>query len=258
LIEVGRAAFRSPLLFGGLAARDDLSCNSCHRDGRDNPAFFIAGLSGAPGTADVTSAIFSQIRGDGVFNPIAIPDLVGISGKPTFGTRAPVDTLHAFVENAIIDEFQGTPRPPVIVAGLAQYVAHLSNDSCPTGVTMRSPGGDITDSVRAGEAARSAIHRGDLEVADFMILSAQYGLGRIHERYPGDGFSLQRPALEGLAGEFKAARVMIKSDLGRADELLGSTLSRLAEVEKDLFQHRRGSLYDIDALTAALDVEGKL
>src|SRR5690606_35041701 len=33
-IEVGRAAFRSPLLLGGQAARAGISCESCHRSGR--------------------------------------------------------------------------------------------------------------------------------------------------------------------------------------------------------------------------------
>ena len=67
-IEVGRAAFRSPLLLGGQASRAGLSCESCHLAGRDNPRFHFAGLSGAPGTADVTASLFSSHRGDGVWN----------------------------------------------------------------------------------------------------------------------------------------------------------------------------------------------
>ena len=47
LIAIGRAAFRTPFLLGGQAARGGLSCNACHIDGGDNPDFFLRGLSGA-------------------------------------------------------------------------------------------------------------------------------------------------------------------------------------------------------------------
>ncbi|MEX0645921.1 MAG: hypothetical protein WD076_11455, partial [Parvularculaceae bacterium] len=88
-VEIGRVAFRSPLLFGGQAARAGLSCNSCHRDGRDNPDFYLEGLSSAPGTADVTSSLMSKVREDGAFNPAPIPSLVGVAAKARFGTVAP-------------------------------------------------------------------------------------------------------------------------------------------------------------------------
>ncbi len=95
LVEAGRTAFRSPLLFGGPAARSGLSCNSCHLDGHDNPDFFVPGLSGAPGTVDVTSSLFSKVREDGVFNPIAIPTLVGASAKTSFGKTSPKPSIEA-------------------------------------------------------------------------------------------------------------------------------------------------------------------
>ena len=76
-IAIGRTAFRAPLLLGGQAARAGLSCSSCHRNGRGNPDFLFPGISGAPGTADVTASLLSSHRGDGIFNPRPIPDLAG-------------------------------------------------------------------------------------------------------------------------------------------------------------------------------------
>ena len=78
---IGRAAFRAPLLLGGQAARVGLSCSSCHRNGRGNSEFTFPAISGHPGTADVTSSLMSKRRGDGAFNPKAIPDLAGVPSK---------------------------------------------------------------------------------------------------------------------------------------------------------------------------------
>ncbi|MCR5878641.1 M48 family metallopeptidase [Phenylobacterium sp. J367] len=72
-VEIGRAAFRSPLVLGGQAARAGLSCESCHRNGRGNPDFLFPGASGPPGTADVTLSLFSSRRGNGVHDPEPIP-----------------------------------------------------------------------------------------------------------------------------------------------------------------------------------------
>src|SRR5207237_7778539 len=58
-VEVGRAAFRTPVLLGGQAARAGITCETCHRSGRANPDFQFPGASGDPGTADVTLSLFS-------------------------------------------------------------------------------------------------------------------------------------------------------------------------------------------------------
>ena len=76
-VEVGRAAFRTPVLLGGQAARAGINCETCHRDGRTNPDFLFPGVSGAPGTADVTNSLFSTHRGNGIDDPKPIPDLSG-------------------------------------------------------------------------------------------------------------------------------------------------------------------------------------
>src|SRR5689334_1673565 len=79
-LALGRIAFESPALLGGAAARMGLSCSSCHKNGRDNPDFFVEGVSGTPGTADVTSSLFSKVRGNGAFDPKIIPDLAARNG----------------------------------------------------------------------------------------------------------------------------------------------------------------------------------
>ena len=66
---LGRAAFRSPYLLGGQAARRGMSCQACHTNGHINAHFYIEGLSQDPGTADVTNFHFSTTLGDDVFNP---------------------------------------------------------------------------------------------------------------------------------------------------------------------------------------------
>src|SRR5437899_8344601 len=76
-VEVGRAAFRTPVILGGQAARAGINCETCHRDGRTNPDFLFPGVSGAPGPADVTNSLFSTHRGNGVDDPNPIPDLSG-------------------------------------------------------------------------------------------------------------------------------------------------------------------------------------
>ena len=49
-VELGRAAFRTPLILGGQAARAGIACETCHRSGRTNPDFDFPGVSGAPGS----------------------------------------------------------------------------------------------------------------------------------------------------------------------------------------------------------------
>ncbi len=136
-VEVGRAAFRTPLLLGGQAARAGLTCEACHRSGRGNAVFHFEGVSGQPGTADVTSSILSSHRGDGADNPRPIPDLSGprdalrVSQAPT--GRAP----EHFIDGLITEEFDGAPPPPPVLDGLAAYVRALSPQACPRPATSR-------------------------------------------------------------------------------------------------------------------------
>jgi hypothetical protein len=184
-IEVGRAAFRSPLLLGGAAARAGLSCDSCHRDGRSNPLFRFPGVSGAPGTADVTTSRFSSHRGNGVDDPVAIPDLSGPKAALKVSQDPGRPDLSRFIEGLVAEEFDG-PRPsPAVLAGLAAYVRALDPAACPAKGQPRSARALLDDADRALAAGRAALAAGDAATTLTMIAAARAALGRIDERYAG-------------------------------------------------------------------------
>jgi hypothetical protein len=244
VVEVGRAAFRTPFLFGGTAARAGLSCNSCHRDGRDNPDFFLESLSGAPGTADVTSSIFSKTREDGVFNPVVIPTLVDAAKKNSFGTSRPHGSIEAFVESAVDEEFGGAP-PPSIAPAVAAYVAQLKTASCAQAPTVATPSGEINDVRRALDAARAAHARGDAATADFLLVAARGQLGRINERFVGDGLAGERAQLNDRSSELATLREMAKNpDAGILGIWFDMAYKRLDATAVALETAREKSLYE--------------
>lgn len=114
-VEVGRAAFRTPVLLGGQAARAGINCETCHRDGRGNPDFLFPGVSGAPGTADVTNSLFSTHRGNGIDDPKPIPDLSGPKAKLKISQAPAEKKLEPFIHGLITEEFDGPePRKSVV------------------------------------------------------------------------------------------------------------------------------------------------
>ena len=127
-VAIGRAAFRAPLLLGGQAARAGLSCASCHRNGRGNPHFSFPGLSGAAGTADITSSLMSRMRGDAVFNPKPIPDLAVGPHRISRDPRS--DALEDFIRGLVVEEFDGLQPPRAVLKGLGDYVRAMSPSHC--------------------------------------------------------------------------------------------------------------------------------
>ena len=211
LVALGRVAFRSPVLLGGLAARSGMSCDTCHRNGHGNPAFFIAGVSGAPGTADVTSALFSQTRGDGIFNPVPIPDLTGAAGKSRFGTMRPAGDLHSFVHAVAVDEFQGKEPIPAVADGLVAYVAALKTSACPakatTTITFQS---DAAELGATYTTLLRMLDHGDQDTAEFLLLSLNAALGKIAQRFPK---ALEtRGVLQGLGQDLNRIRRLFRED----------------------------------------------
>ncbi|MEK7266758.1 MAG: hypothetical protein AAB227_11745 [Pseudomonadota bacterium] len=249
LAEVGRAAFSSPFLLGGPAARGGLSCASCHVDGRSNPDFFLKGLSGAPGTADVTSSIFSRVRDDGVFNPVEIPSLAGVGKKTSFGATAPMPSLHAFIGSAIADEFQGADPPAAVLEGLAAYIETMDAAFCPSAPVAMTPRRAMGDVVRTLAAAREALIRNDAATADFLLLSAQSALGRIHARYPGPATGFLREQLQNLSLDLGSMRNLLR-DHETVESALDESSKRAMRLGKRLQQARRLSLYDPERLRA--------
>lgn len=193
LFEIGRAAFRAPLLLGGQAARGGLSCASCHSNGRRNPGFHFPGLSGDPGTADVTSSIMSSHRGDGVFDPKPIPDLahpVKIARDPASGA------LEHFIHGLITEEFDGPEPSPLTLRAIASYVRALDGGACP--LSDREPvtlGQTLDDARRAAAAASAAWSAGDDAAARLMAAAARSMLGLINERFAAPELAADRQTL---------------------------------------------------------------
>jgi len=244
--EVGRAAFRTPFLFGGTAARAGLSCNSCHRDGRDNPDFFLEGLSGAPGTADVTSSMFSKVREDGVFNPVAIPTLVDAVRKSSFGTVSPHGAIEAFVASAVDEEFGGAP-PRAVVSAIAAYVGRLNSAHCPASPEKRTLGRAMLDVRHALLAAETALQKGEAETADFLLVAARDGLGRVHARMPGEKLREERAALTRLSAAIGAFR----KDAETADA--AALIDEFEAAFRVVHRARRKTLYEPSVLERRLE-----
>jgi len=215
-IEIGRALFRTPVLLGGPAARAGLSCHACHSNGGVNSRFLLPELTDRPGHADVTSEWSSRVRGDGVLNPLPIPDLADVSQREVFGhLREP--SLEAFVRSVILDEFQGEPPPAQAFEGMMAYLRALQSDACPGGeaaVTLASAADDVRRAVAAAEGA-------DAETARLLLLAGQDGIGRLVERLPAQRFDRERRAFERLARELGALRTAHDLDGAMAAALPG-------------------------------------
>jgi hypothetical protein len=184
-IQLGRIAFRSPVLLGGLAARVGMSCNSCHPNGHDNPAFYVVGVSGEPGTADVTGSVFSTARDDHIFNPVPIPSLVDVANQSSFGSVLTVPDLATFLNTAIVGEFQGQTPPKSITDGLLAYLTSLQSAACmdpgPIAVSFESDALELRATL---DSIFASLDRDDLRAAEFVLLSLRAALGRVYRRFP--------------------------------------------------------------------------
>ncbi len=234
---------------GGQAARSGLSCAACHIDGRANPNFYLDGLSGAPGTADVTTSIFSEVREDKKFNPIPIPTLVGAGEKSSFGANASASSLHDFIGAAIVEEFQAEPPPAAVLDGIIAYVGALDAAACPSGPAAQTPRRAMNDIVRALEAAEAAYARDDLATAEFLLATSRNMLGLIAERYPYEKGARLRSDLAVLSRDISAVRKKPEE----AEARLESVKRDAIRLEKRLHKARRISLYDPRALAEFLE-----
>ena len=211
--RIGRAAFQDPLLLGGQAARAGLSCSSCHRNGRNNPDFHFPGISGAPGTADVTASLLSSHRGDGKFNPKRIPDLADPKQqKVSRDLRS--DDLHKFIHGLIVEEFDGPEPPPAIMQGLLDYVRFMDLTQCRKEgpISLADALTDVEAAIRLAEESLLISH--DKATARFLIGAARSQLGRIDERFSIPGLDAERAALRDASVELGE----LQDDLSSANE----------------------------------------
>jgi hypothetical protein len=200
--ELGRVAFESPALLGGAAGRKGLACGSCHLGGRDNPDLFIEGVSGAAGTADVTSSLFSKTRGDGEFNPKPIPDLAAKDGKQIKDRRS--REFRSKVRGLVVDEFDGQEPPPAVFEDLLAYLDGLEITACanPAARIKLGPQRDLEAISAALAGARAPANSAESE---FWLRVARRRLERIEERYLAADLGPVRMRVEQLSVALGAA-----------------------------------------------------
>lgn len=179
LVQAGRALFNTPTLLGGQAAKAGLNCAACHVNGRDNPHFLLGGISGTPGTADVTSSFFSTARHNAIVDPVAIPDLA----NPGKISRDPRDkALEHFIRKLIVEEFSGAEPTNATLHALATYVRAIKpcgdNDKAPHSLKGQLA---LVDAALSGAAAMQ--EQGDEGATKLLIGAARHQLGLINERY---------------------------------------------------------------------------
>lgn len=235
-VQRGELLFNSPLLLGGQAAKAGLSCASCHRNGRGNPDFVFAGISGPPGTADVTSGLFSKVRADQVFNPVTIPDLARPEGR-ILVDRDRRGALEAFLSAQITEEFSGDAPAGPVIEDLAAYIRSLDVAACAPNSEEPQTWMDEIKRVRVGAAY---LETDPTEDSKAYRLAMRAALARLYERY-------SEPALEALSQEL----VALGRDLGRPI-IVASLNDRLDALEQALRRGERQSLYDEEQLARRL------
>jgi hypothetical protein len=180
---IGSIAFESPALLGGAAGRMGLSCSSCHLNGRGNPDFRLEGVSGEKGTADVTQSLLSHTRGDGVFNPLPIPDLAARDGRQMRDRKTP--EFRAKVHGLVVEEFDGQEPPPAIFEALLAYLDMQDIAKCrdPAATVPVAAMTDFISAVMGMMAARDYARAGDGPSAILMARMSREALERVHERF---------------------------------------------------------------------------
>ena len=231
-VQRGALLFASPVLLGGQAAKAGLSCAACHRNGRGNPDFVFAGISGPPGTADVTHGLFSSIRADQVFNPVLIPDLATEAGHAKVD-RETAGVLETFLTAQIVEEFSGTVPEPQAIADLAAYIRALDSRTCPGAAYEDQSWNTELNHLRAGLAGQGSM-------SSAYIGAMRAALGRLHNRIPGDNFASLRADLISFS----------RALAGGAD--IGVLRAKLESLVTDLDPAAAQSLYNPDILADAL------
>jgi hypothetical protein len=252
-ISIGRAAFRTPLLLGGQAARAGLSCNSCHRNGRDNPDFLFPGLSGKPGTADVTSSLISSHRGDGIVNPSTIPDLAGPVQALKISRDIGNHDLEKFIRGLIVEEFDGPEPSKMTLDGLSTYVRMLSPIACATNSQQKiNLNTYLDDAINAMQAAQFALDAKEPATARLMVSSARSTLGMIDERYTASSLIHDRQLLRNADLELAATQYALDRNKEEASMLMTAWLVKMPRWAKKLKKDEALSLFNPKLLNLAV------
>ena len=239
----GEVLFHSPLLLGGQAAKAGVSCASCHRNGRGNPYFVFQGVSGAPGTADVSHGLFGKARDDDLFNPVAIPDLGLPEGKIRVSRTDP-PALHAFLRAQILEEFDGPLPSDQVIYDLAAYLASYEPD-CADAPPVRVLWEAELGRVRTAYLQSTAYQGADPSAAEAYIHAGRAALGRLHARFPAPEHDALRRHLVNWSKDMQAGQ----------DESAFSIAYEVAT--ESLKAHAATSLYDPETLRRALAAQDR-
>lgn len=248
-VHAGMALFNTPTLLGGQAAKAGLSCASCHVNGRDNPHFLLPSLSSAAGTADVTSSFFSAARGNGVHDPVRIPDLA----RPGKVSRDSSDkALERFIRNLIVEEFSGNEPAPATLSAVSNYVRAIGpcagGDNTPQNRHVQDQI-DLIDAALDGASLRQ--QTGDSQTVNLLIASARHQLGLISERYAGKHFATERRLLLDASRRLAAiANAGAESAIAPSVETWRRAFGR--KIVPRLIAGEQRSLYSKDRITAAV------
>jgi hypothetical protein len=244
LVALGRTAFRTPLLIGGQAARAGLPCEGCHLNGRNNPDFHFPGVSGPPGTADITSSIFSSHRGDGVDNPSPIADLGGPKASLVIDQGAAKLDLETFVHGLVTEEFDGAEPPAAVLQGLTAYLRAQDPKTCAGAprvpVTLASI---MTEARRAVTAGQAALAHNDQPTALLMIQAARSQMALIFERYDRPALNRDRLTIQAADLDLAAALDDLRANKPGAADRLTAWGVRSRQWEKSLARDEPQSLF---------------
>ncbi len=206
-VRIGQALFNASDLFGGQAARAAITCASCHTNGRRNAAFFLAGVSAKPGSADVSSSFFSLARADGRFDPKPIPDLA-LPGKIDHDLAS--GALERFIRGLVVEEFSGREPSSQQLVALASYVRAVQ--TCHG--RAKEPRALASDLLLLSASIDGAIGLLDLHDpagAAVLVKAARFRLGLIDERMAGNKLVSLHKAL------LAASQRLVKLPVQRAD-----------------------------------------
>jgi cytochrome c peroxidase len=151
LIALGDMAFDSAFIFGEPARSLNITCNTCHNKGVTNPNLFIPGLSGSPGTVDVSSSFFAPHANNGHFDPLDIPDLRGIRFTAPYGRNGRFESLREFARNVIVNEFDGPEPDPMMLDAMVAYMMEFDFLPNPALDADGSLNDSASESARRGE-----------------------------------------------------------------------------------------------------------
>lgn len=246
MILTGEALFNTPTLLGGQAAKAGISCASCHVNGRDNPHFQFPGVSGKPGTADVTHSFFSSYRGDSKFNPVTIPDLT-LPGKVS---RHNDQDMINFIRDLIVEEFNGAKPSPTALRSLTAYIQALCND-CETKFRPITLGLHVGRVERAITVAEK-FHQNEPDLSRLLLAGARHQLGLIYERYSAQNLANERQQLVDISAHISELQKTDSSTFKQYSMRSDAILKKLTDLEAQLFKSSDQSLYNPDMLRAAL------